>query len=129
VSLIYDIVRDGARRRWRRPDTVTPHPTTAWVAQAARNLLMDLEDNGSRARYTIRDRDGKFPELFDAILADAGIERPTVVPVTHTDRRPGQGGPPRHTKTRSPRRHPPRIPTRGLTCTDEVFGKDKVRSP
>ena len=35
---------------------------------------MDLEDAGSRARFMIRDRDGKFPCLFDAILADAGIE-------------------------------------------------------
>jgi putative transposase len=51
----------------------TPHPTAAWVAQAARNLVMDLEDNGWRARFMIRDRYGKFPGLFDAILADAGI--------------------------------------------------------
>ncbi|WP_327009814.1 helix-turn-helix domain-containing protein [Dactylosporangium sp. NBC_01737] len=49
----------------------TPHPTTAWVAQAAKHLVMDLEDTGSRARYTIRDRDGKFPEMFDTVLADA----------------------------------------------------------
>ena len=52
----------------------TPHPSASWVAQAARNLVMDLEDAGSRARFMIRDRDGKFPCLFDAILADAGIE-------------------------------------------------------
>jgi putative transposase len=51
-----------------------PHPSASWVAQAARNLVMDLEDAGSRARFMIRDRDGKFPSLFDAILADAGIE-------------------------------------------------------
>lgn len=29
---------------------------------------------GSRARLLIRDRDGKFPGLFDAVLKDAGIE-------------------------------------------------------
>jgi len=52
----------------------TPHPAASWVAQAARNLVMDLEDAGSRARFLIRDRDGKFPGLFGAILADAGIE-------------------------------------------------------
>jgi putative transposase len=52
----------------------TPHPTASWVTQAARNLIMDLEDAGSRARFLIRDRDGKFPRLFHAILADAGIE-------------------------------------------------------
>jgi transposase len=52
----------------------TAHPTTSWVAQAARDLVMDLEDAGCRARFLIRDRDGKFPVLFDDILADAGIE-------------------------------------------------------
>ncbi len=34
---------------------------------------MDLQDAGSTARYLIRDRDGKYPMLFDAILADSGI--------------------------------------------------------
>ena len=52
----------------------TPHPTASWVAQAARNLVMDLQDAGSRARFLIRDRDGKFPGLFDDVLTDAGIE-------------------------------------------------------
>ena len=34
---------------------------------------MDLQDAGSNARYLIRDRDGKYPALFDTILADTGI--------------------------------------------------------
>ncbi|ONH22210.1 integrase core domain-containing protein [Pseudofrankia asymbiotica] len=51
----------------------TTHPTAAWVTQAARNLAMDLDDAASTARYLIRDRDGKYPALFDAILADTGI--------------------------------------------------------
>jgi putative transposase len=52
----------------------TPHPTAAWVTQAARNLVMDLEDAGRQAKFLIRDRDGKYQPLFDAILADAGIQ-------------------------------------------------------
>jgi putative transposase len=51
----------------------TAHPTAAWVAQAARNLAMDIQDAGLRVNYLIRDRDGKYPALFDAILADTGI--------------------------------------------------------
>ncbi|ASQ93540.1 integrase core domain-containing protein [Streptomyces sp. 11-1-2] len=51
----------------------TAHPTTSWVTQAAKNLVMDLEDVDCRARFMIRDRDGKFPALFNGVLADAGI--------------------------------------------------------
>jgi transposase InsO family protein len=52
----------------------TAHPSAGWVTQAAKNLVMDLEDTGAKARYMIRDRDAKFPELFDQVLADAGIQ-------------------------------------------------------
>jgi hypothetical protein len=55
----------------------TAHPSTAWAAPAARNLLMDPDDAGRQVKYPIRDRDGKYPAPFDAILADPGI---TVVP-------------------------------------------------
>jgi len=51
----------------------TTHPTAAWVAQAARNLAMDIQDAGCQVRYLIRDRDGKYPALFDDVLADTGI--------------------------------------------------------
>ncbi|WP_347814598.1 integrase [Streptomyces sp. Tu 3180] len=50
------------------------HPTTSWVTQVAKGLVMDLEDAGCRAGFLIRDRDGTFPTLFDTVLNDAGTE-------------------------------------------------------
>ncbi|RSM39748.1 integrase, partial [Actinoplanes sp. ATCC 53533] len=35
---------------------------------------MDLEDTGCQVKYLIRDRDRKYPALFDTVLADAGID-------------------------------------------------------
>ncbi|GAA3482280.1 integrase core domain-containing protein [Streptomyces yanii] len=52
----------------------TAHPTAEWVVQLGRNLLMDLEGAGTRARFLIRDRDSKFIAAFDALLADAGLK-------------------------------------------------------
>jgi transposase len=52
---------------------VTPHPTGAWTAQQARNLIMDLSDHADRVRFMIRDRGSNFTSAFDAVLADAGI--------------------------------------------------------
>jgi len=54
--------------------SATAHPTTSWVTQAAKTLVMDLEDTGCRTRFLIRDRDGTFPALFDTILTNAGIK-------------------------------------------------------
>jgi transposase InsO family protein len=52
----------------------TSHPVASWVAQAAKNLVIDLEVSGAGARFLIRDRDGKFPGLSDAVLQDAGVK-------------------------------------------------------
>ncbi|MFI7643153.1 hypothetical protein [Nonomuraea sp. NPDC049400] len=35
---------------------------------------MDLHDADCRARFLIRDRDGKFPAFMDEVLAEAGIK-------------------------------------------------------
>jgi transposase InsO family protein len=65
------IIEHGSRRV--RVLGATAHPSAAWVTQTARNLVMDIEDARCRVKYLIRDRDGKYPDLFDAVLADAGI--------------------------------------------------------
>jgi len=81
---------DHPAPRWHRPRTdavgrllatippgprqgVTPHPVGAWVAQQARNLLMELADHLGRFQFLIRDQDVKFTAAFDAVLAAEGI--------------------------------------------------------
>ncbi|MBB5082624.1 integrase core domain-containing protein [Nonomuraea endophytica] len=66
-------VIEHATRRIRVLGT-TAHPAAAWVSQAKRSLVMDLEDAGCRVQFLIRDRDGKFPALVNEILAEAGIQ-------------------------------------------------------
>ena len=53
---------------------VTLHPTGAWTAQQARNLIMDLGGQTHRVKFMIRDRGSNFTSAFDAVLADAGIQ-------------------------------------------------------
>jgi transposase InsO family protein len=66
-------VIEHATRRIRVLGT-TAHPSATWVTQAIRNLAMDLDDADCRARFLLRDRDGRFPALMDEVLAEAGIK-------------------------------------------------------
>lgn len=53
---------------------VTAHPTGAWVAQQARNLLIGLDERADGLRFLLRDRDAKFTAAFDTVFTGAGIE-------------------------------------------------------
>ena len=50
----------------------TENPVQAWVVQQARNLLMGLEEAGTRVRFVIHDRDASFTVAFDEVFRAGG---------------------------------------------------------
>jgi putative transposase len=52
---------------------ITTNPDGRWVAQQGRNLLMQLDDDGIRPQFVIRDRDSKFSRDFDEVFRSEGI--------------------------------------------------------
>ena len=53
---------------------VTTHPNGQWVAQQARNLMLDLGERAGQFRFLIRDRDAKYTDIFDEVFASEGIK-------------------------------------------------------
>ena len=53
---------------------VTTHPSGAWVAQRARNLMADLGERSTQFRFLIRDRDAAYTAAFYEVFTSEGIE-------------------------------------------------------
>jgi transposase InsO family protein len=51
----------------------TAHPTSAWVAQQARNLAWHLQDGNLAATILLHDRDSRFTTAFDRVFACEGL--------------------------------------------------------
>jgi len=52
---------------------VTLHPSGEWTAQQARNLIMDLGEQGHWVKFMIHDRGSNYTAAFDTVLAGSGI--------------------------------------------------------
>jgi transposase InsO family protein len=52
----------------------TTSPTGVWVAQQARNLMLELGERASWFRFLIRDRDTKYIRVFDAVFHAEGVQ-------------------------------------------------------
>ena len=65
------IIEHGTRRV--RILAATEHPVESWVVQQARNLLMDLEDAGTRVKVVLHDRDASFTAASDEVFRAAGV--------------------------------------------------------
>ena len=70
-AYVLAVIEHGNRRV--RVLGATEHPVQSWVVQQARNLLMDLGDAGTRAKFILHDRDASFTQAFDAVFQAAGI--------------------------------------------------------
>jgi hypothetical protein len=52
---------------------ITANPDGAWMAQAARNFLMNLGQHAASVKFLIGDRAGQFIGSFDAVSTAEGI--------------------------------------------------------
>jgi putative transposase len=73
LKRIYALFFISLERRRVEFVACTPHPTGAWAAQQARNVLMTLDDRERPFRFLIHDRDAKFSGGFDHVFAGEGI--------------------------------------------------------
>ncbi len=69
-ACVLAVTEHGTRRI--RVLGATGRPAQARVVQQARNLLMDLEDAGTRVKFALHDRDASLTAAFDEVFRAAG---------------------------------------------------------
>jgi putative transposase len=77
-SILY-LVEHASRRVWLAG--CTANPTGGWVTRQARNLGLDVADQG--VRFLLRDRDSNYSGHFDEVFRSEGIrivKRPVRAP-------------------------------------------------
>ena len=72
LRTLYVLVFIELRSRRVCLSPATAHPTSAWVTQQARNLMLDLAERRSPVHFLIHDRDTKFTEGFDEVFRSGG---------------------------------------------------------
>jgi hypothetical protein len=82
-KLIHVLVVIEHHRRKLIHFNVTKNPTAEWCIQQIRNILFDYDT----PKYLIRDRDGKYGNLFNGIIEHFGID-----PIVTSYRSPWQNG-------------------------------------
>jgi hypothetical protein len=92
------VIEPGSRRAHLAG--LTAHPTGAWTAQAARNLVMDLTDRTATVKFLLRDRDSRFTTAFDAVFVAEGSASYVLPTSPESERDPRTHD--RHTATRTP---------------------------
>jgi putative transposase len=70
-ACVVAVIEHGTRRI--RILGATEHPVQSRIVQQARNLLMDLEDAGTRAKFVLHDRDASFTAAFDSAFQASAI--------------------------------------------------------
>jgi hypothetical protein len=70
---VYVLAVTGHGARRVRVLGATENPVGSWVVRQAGNLLMDLEDAGTRAKFVLHDRDASFTATSGAVFPAAGV--------------------------------------------------------
>jgi len=73
LKTLHVLVWIELRTRRVRLGGITGNPDSAWVTQQARNLAMDLDEEGRDVRFAIHDRDSKFTASFDEVFAAESV--------------------------------------------------------